>query len=71
MLEKTRYLGDGLYVHYNGVAYEIRVNNHKNPTVAYFESHHIKKLNTFKNEWEKMKKPGTTNQDPKNMKDGI
>lgn len=64
MLEKTIYLGDGLYVHYNGFAYEIRVNNHKNPTVAHFEPHHIEKLNTFKSKWEKMKKSGTTNQNP-------
>lgn len=42
------YLGDGLYVYYTGHSFELRVNDHRNPTVASFEPQHIENFKDFK-----------------------
>lgn len=51
--EDREYLGDGLYVHFNGYNYAISVNDHKNEPVAYFEPDHLEAFNRFA---ERMKK---------------
>ena len=35
--KNTRYMGDGVYVHWNGHTMEVAVNDHRNEPVVYFE----------------------------------
>lgn len=41
------YIGDGVYVSYDGYGIEIRVNSHTNPPVAYLEPSVLKALMEF------------------------
>ena len=52
---KYTYLGDGLYVYFTGHNYELKVNDHKNPTIAYFEANHVRSFLDFVEQKEKQR----------------
>jgi len=46
--EHYAHLGDGVYVYYNGHAFELKVNDHRNPTVAVLGTAEVENLKDFK-----------------------
>ena len=57
-LERTSYIGDGLYVFYNGFSFELSVNDHRNPPCAVFEREHINHFIQFANRMIEKKEKG-------------
>ena len=47
---EQKYLGDGLYVSFDGFQIAIRVNNHANPPVAYMDSNVMDAMVNYINE---------------------
>ena len=46
--KNLEYLGDGVYVRFNGYSFEISVNDHRNPPVVMMEDEVIDALVAFK-----------------------
>jgi hypothetical protein len=45
--ENISYIGDGVYAKFDGYGFEIKVNDHRSPTVVYLEPEVLQALNKF------------------------